>query len=47
MKQATANQRKMDATIDEMRALTQELIFALPRKSQSRTPAKHPKPSLS
>ena len=47
MKEAIANQRKMDAIIDEMRALSQKLIFALPRKSQSRTPAKHPKPSLS
>jgi hypothetical protein len=31
MKQAISNQRKMDAIIDEMRALTQKVIFALPR----------------
>ena len=43
MKDAIANQRKMDAIIDEMRALSQKLIFALPRKSETRTPAKHPK----
>jgi hypothetical protein len=47
MKQAISNQRKMDAIIDEMRALTQKLIFALPRKSQKRPPAKHSKPALS
>ena len=47
MKQAISNQRKMDAIIDEMRALTQKLIFALPRKSQKRPRAKHPKPALS
>ena len=47
MKQAISNQRKMDAIIDEMRALTQKVIFALPRKSQKRPPAKHPKPALS
>ena len=47
MKQAISNQRKMDAIIDEMRALTQKAIFALPRKSQKRPPAKHPKPALS
>lgn len=43
MKQAISNQRKMDAIIDEMRALTQKLILALPRKPQKRTPAKNPK----
>jgi len=47
MKQAISNQRKMDAIIDEMRALTQKLIFALPQKSQSCTTAKHPKTRLS
>ena len=47
MKQAIANQRRMDAIIDEMRSLSQKIIFALPRKPQSRTPAKRPKPSLS
>lgn len=47
MKQAIANQRKMDAIIDEMRVLTQKLIFASPRKSQSSTTAKHPKKGLS
>jgi len=47
MKQAISNQRKMDAIIDEMRALTQKLIFALPRKSQSCTTEKQPKTSLS
>jgi hypothetical protein len=47
MNQAITNQRRMDAIIDEMRALSQKIIFALPRKPQSRTPAKHPKPSLS
>ena len=47
MKQAISNQRKTDAIIDEMRALTQKLIFALPRKSQSCTMAKHPKTRLS
>ena len=47
MKQAISNQRKMDAIIDEMRALTQKLIFALPQKSQSCTTEKHPKTRLS
>jgi hypothetical protein len=47
MKQAINNQRKMDAIIDEMRAISQKIIFALPQKSQSPTPAKRPKPSLS
>ena len=37
MKQAAANERKMDAIKDKMRALTQKLIFTLPRKSQSST----------
>lgn len=46
MKQAISNQRKMDALIDEMRALTQKLIFAMPCTPRSRTPAKHPQPSL-
>ena len=47
MKQAISNQRKMDAIIDEMRALTQKLIFAVPRKSKSLTPVKHPKTNIS
>jgi len=36
----------MDAIIDEMRAISQKMIFALPQNSQSPTPAKRPKPSL-
>lgn len=47
MKRAISNQRKMDAIIDEMRALTQKLILALPRKTQKRAMAKHPKKVLS
>jgi hypothetical protein len=47
MKQAITNQRRMDAIIDEMRSLSQKIIFTLPRKPQSRTAAKRPKPSLS
>jgi hypothetical protein len=47
MKEAISNQRKLDAIIDEMRAVSQKIIFAMPRKPQSSTPAKRPKPSLS
>jgi hypothetical protein len=47
MKQAITNERRLDAIIDEMRDLSQKIIFALPRKPQIRTPAKRPKPSLS
>ena len=36
MKQAIANQRKMDGIIDELRALSQELVFALPGKAAGR-----------
>ena len=37
MKQAVANERKVDAIKDKMRALTPKLIFTLPQKSQSST----------
>ena len=47
MKEAISNQRKLDAIIDEMRAVSQKIIFAMPRKPQSSTPPKRPKPSLS
>ena len=47
MKQAIANQRKMDAIIDEMRNLSQKIILALPRKSMIRTTANRPKLPLS
>jgi hypothetical protein len=40
MKQAIANQRKVDAIIDEMRALSQKIIFALPRTSLARSTEK-------
>jgi hypothetical protein len=47
MKQAIANQRKVDAIIDEMRALSQKIIFALPRTSLARSSEKQPNPRLS
>ena len=42
----TRKQLEISAIIDEMRALTQKLIFAVPRKSKSLTPVKHPKTNL-
>jgi hypothetical protein len=47
MKQAISNQRKMDALIEEIRALTQKLILALARKPRKRAIAKHPQTALS
>jgi len=47
MKQAIANQRKMDGIIDELRALSQALVFALPINSQKRGLEKNPKSALS
>ena len=43
----TRKQLELSAIIDEMRALTQKLIFTVPRKSKSLTPVKHPKTNLS
>jgi len=47
MKQAIANQRKMDGIIDELRALSQELVFALPGNSRKSDGEKNPKSALS
>jgi hypothetical protein len=47
MKEAIANQRKLDGIIDELRAASQKLIFALPRKSPKTQCGKHPKRGLS
>ena len=43
----TRKQLELSDIIDEMRALTQKLIFAVPRKSKNLTPVKHPKTNLS
>jgi len=37
----------MDAIIDELRALSQELVFALPGNSRKRGRVKNPKSALS
>ena len=47
MKEAIANQRKLDGLIDELRAASQKLIFALPGKSPKTRRGKHPKTALS
>lgn len=46
MKQAIANQRTMDKIIDEMREITQKLIFGEPKTIPPSKPEKHPKSAL-
>ena len=43
MKRAIANQRKMDEIIDELRVISQKLVFALPGNSRKRGRVKNPK----
>jgi len=43
MKRAIANQRKMDEIIDELRVISQKLVFALPGNSWKRGRVKNPK----
>jgi len=47
MKQAINNQSKINIIIDELHAISQKLIFAVPQKCQSSARAKRPKASLS
>lgn len=47
-KSAIANHRKLESILQEMRAISQEVLLkSAPKKAKISPPAKHPKPALS